>query len=63
MNSKDIQTLCSNFGRNRGKRELIQKYKEMYAQGFLNVKGMELILEGRYDSNPAFVEILGMINE
>jgi hypothetical protein len=63
MNPKDIQTLCNNFGRNRVKRELIQKYKEMYAQGFLNVKGMELILEGRYDRNPAFIEILGMIND
>lgn len=63
MNPNDIQTLCSNFGRNRVKRELIQKYKEMYAQGFLNVKGMELILEGRYDRNPAFIEILGMIND
>jgi len=63
MNPKDIQTLCNNFGRNRVKRELIQKYKEMYAQGFLNVKGMEIILEGRYDRNQAFREILGMIND
>ena len=63
MSPKDIQTLCSNFGRNRVKRELIQKYKEMYAQGFLNVKGMEIRLEGRYDRNPAFIEILGMIND
>jgi hypothetical protein len=45
------------------KRELILKYKEMYAQGFLNVKGMEITLEGRYDRNPAFIEILGMIND
>jgi hypothetical protein len=63
MNSNDIQTLCRNFGRNRVKRELIQKYKEMYAKGILNVKGMEVILEGRYDRNPAFIEILGMIND
>jgi len=63
MNPSDIQTLCNNFGRNRVKRELIQKYKEMYDQGFLNVKGMEIVLEGRYDRNPAFKEILGMIND
>jgi hypothetical protein len=63
MNPQDIQTLCLNFGRNRVKRELILKYKEMYAQGFLNVKGMEIALEGRFDRNPAFIEILGMIND
>jgi len=63
INPQDIQTLCLNFGRNRVKRELILKYKEMYAQGFLNVKGMEITLEGRYDRNPAFIEILGLIND
>lgn len=63
MNPVDIKTLCQNFGRNRVKRELIQKYKEMYAQGYINVKGMEIILEGRYDRNSAFREILGMIND
>jgi len=63
MNPDDIRTLCRNFGRNRVKRELIQKYKEMYAKGVLNIKGMELALEGRYDRNPAFIEILGMIND
>jgi len=63
MQSQDIRILCLNFGRNRVKRELILKYKEMYAQGFINVKGLEIALEGRYDRNPAFIEILGMIND
>ncbi len=63
MNPKDIQILCKNFGRNRVKRELIQKYKELYTQGYINIKGMEIPLEGRYDRNPAFREILGMIND
>ncbi len=63
MNPKDIKTLCKNFGRNRVKRELIQKYKEMYAQGFINVKGMKIALNGLYDRNPAYREILSMIND
>jgi len=63
MNPDDIKILCQNFGRNRVKKELIQKYKEMYKQGYINVKGMEIMLEGRYDRNPAFREILGMIND
>jgi hypothetical protein len=63
MDQQDIHTLCKNFGRNRVKKELIEKYKEMYAQGFVNVKGLKIVLEGRYDRNPAFREILGMIND
>jgi len=31
--------------------------------GFINVKGMEIALDGRYDRNPAFREQLGMIND
>jgi len=63
MNLQDIQTLCKNFGRNRVKKELIQKYKEMYDQGFINVKGMKIALDGRYDRNPAFRELMSMIND
>lgn len=59
MNPQDIQTLCKNFERNRVKRELIQKYKEMYDQGFIDVKA----LDGRYDRNPAFRELMSMIND
>lgn len=63
MELKDIQLLCKKFGRNRVKRELIEKYKEMYALGFINVKGMQIALDGRYDRNPAFREQMGMIND
>jgi len=63
MELKDIQILCKKFGRNRVKRELIEKYKEMYALGFTNVKGMQIALDGRYDRNPAFREQMGMIND
>jgi hypothetical protein len=61
MNPADIHTLCQNFGIGRVKSELIQKYKAMYLQGFINVKGLEIKLTGRYDRNPAFIEIMGMI--
>jgi hypothetical protein len=63
MNPKDIHTLCKNFGIGRVKSELIQKYKTMYAQGSINIKGLEVKLVGRYDRNPAFVEIMGMIDD
>ena len=63
MHFWDIKILCKNFGYNRVKRELILKYKELYAQSSINVKGMEIMLEGRYDRNTAFREIIGMVND
>jgi hypothetical protein len=45
------------------KSELIQKYKAMYSLGSVNIKGLEVKLEGRYDRNPAFVEIIKMIDD
>jgi hypothetical protein len=63
MYPKDIHTLCQNFGIGRVKSELIQKYKAMYALGSINIKGLEVKLEGRYDRNPAFIEIMGMIDD
>lgn len=63
MNPDDIHTLCKNYGRNRIKSELVQKYKEIYANGSINVKGLEIKLSGRYDRNPAFAELMDMIDD
>ena len=63
MNPTDIHTLCRNFGTGRVKSELIQKYKAMYAQGSVNIKGLDVALKGRYDRNPAFMELVRMIND
>lgn len=63
MNPVDIGTLCGNFGTGRVKSELIQKYKAMYKQGSINIKGLEVPLNGRYDRNPAFLELVRMIDD
>jgi len=63
MNPIDIRTLCQNFGRGRVKSELIQKYKALYAQGSVNIKGLDVPLKGRYDRNPAFLELMKMIDD
>lgn len=63
MNRVDICTLCQNFGRGRVKSELIQKYKALYAQGSVNIKGLDVPLKGRYDRNPAFLELMKMIDD
>ena len=63
MEPKDIQILCRKFGTNRVKSELIQKYKALYKQGYINVKGLEIPLNGRYDRNPAFRELMGIVSD
>jgi len=63
MEPKDIQTLCRKFGQNRVRAELIQKYKTLYNQGYTSVKGLDIPLNGRYDRNPAFKELMGMISD
>jgi len=63
MNTTDVLTLCQNFGTGRVKSELIQKYKAMYKQGSVNIKGLEVALMGRYDRNPAFIELVRMIDD
>ena len=63
MHAEDIKKLCQIFGRNRVKRELILKYKVLYKQGFIDVKGMKVPLHGRYDRNPIFKELVGVIDD
>ena len=63
MEQKDICLLCRKFGKNRVKAELIAVYKAFYKQGFIDVKGYRVPLEGRYDRNPLFKEILKMIHD
>ena len=63
MHPIDIHTLCQSFDTGRVKSELIQKYKTMYALGSVKIKGLEVKLKGRYDRNPVFIEIIGMIDD
>jgi hypothetical protein len=44
MNESDILQLCSDFGRNVVKSVLNDKYKKMYAKGYIATKGMDIPL-------------------
>jgi len=63
MDQNDIGILCRKFGKNRVKAELIATYKTLYKQGFIDVKGYRVTLEGRYDRDPVFKEILKIIHD
>ena len=42
---------------------LNDKYKKLYAQGYISTSGMDIPLIGKYNENPMFKEILGVIND
>ena len=63
MNADDIKKLCNQFGKNMVKAVLNDKYKKMYAIGYISTSGMDIPLSGKYNENPTFKQILGVIND
>ena len=63
MNDSDITTLCSQFGKNIVKSVLKDRYKKMYAQGYISTNGMDIPLSGKYDQNEMYKQVLGVIND
>lgn len=63
MDDIDICELCAMFGKQRVKMELVLMYKQMYKDGFINLNGLELKLNGRYDRNPTYKTLRGYIDD
>ena len=63
MNDDDICELCTMFGIQRVKKELILMYKGMYKDGFINLNGLELTLTGRYDRDASYKILRGFIDD
>ncbi len=63
MNAYDIKTLCSQFGKSIVKSVLKDRYKKMYAQGYISTSGMDIPLAGTYDQNQMYKQLLGVIND
>jgi len=61
MNEHDIKTLCSQFGKNLVKSVLRDKYKKMYAKGYISTSGMDIPLIGKYEQNEMYRQLLGVI--
>ena len=62
LNHNDIKTLCDKFSKNMVKAVLDDKYKSLYKKGFISTNGIDIQLEGKYNQNPIYKEVLGMIN-
>lgn len=63
MNENDIKTLCSQFGKNMVKSVLKDKYKKMFAKGFISTNGIDIHLSGKYEQNEMYKQLLGIIND
>ncbi|WP_419767625.1 helix-turn-helix domain-containing protein [Arcobacter sp.] len=63
INIHDIKELCNQFGKNMVKSVLSDKYKEMYKKGFISTSGMDIPLHGKYNENPTFKQLSGIIND
>ena len=63
LNSDDIKKLCERFGKNMVKSVLNDKYKTLYKQGFISTNGMDITLTGKYNQNPIYKQLSGIIND
>ena len=63
LNSDDIKKLCETFGKNMVKSVLNDKYKSIYKQGFISTNGMDIQLSGKYNQNPIYKQLSGIIND
>lgn len=63
MNQNDIKTLCNQFGKNMVKSVLKDKYRKMYAKGFISTNGIDIPLSGKFEQNDMYKQLLGIIND
>jgi len=63
MDKNNIKTLCYQFGKNLVKSVLKDKYKKMYAKGYISTSGMDIPLNGKYDQNEMYKQLMKIIND
>jgi len=63
MDENDIKSLCHEYGKNLVKSVLNDKYKKMYLKGFIPTSGMDIPLNGSYNQNAIYKQLLGIIND
>ena len=63
LQSNDIKNLCARFGKSMVKSVLNDKYKKMYAKGYLSTSGVDIPLQGTYNQNDMYKQLAAMIND
>lgn len=63
MNEDDIRILCKEFGKVIVESVLEDKYKKMYEKGYISTNGMDIPLNGKFNRNEMYKQLLGVIND
>jgi len=63
MNYGDVKTLCLKYGKTMVKSVLNDKYKKMYAKGYISTNGRDIPLLGSYNKNEPYKQLIGIIND
>lgn len=63
INKNDIKILCQQFGKTMVRSVLNDKYKKMYAKGYISTNGMDIPLYGKYNQNETYRELVGILND
>ncbi len=63
MNKNDIKMLCSQFGKTIVKSVLKDRYKKMYAKGYISTNGIDIPLSGKFEHNEIYKQLMGMIDD
>jgi hypothetical protein len=63
MNASDIKQICKDYGKSLVRYVLSDKYKKMYAKGYISTGGMDIQLTGSYNKNDMYKELSRIIND
>jgi hypothetical protein len=63
MDKNDITRLCDEFGKNMVRGVLNDKYKKMYEKGYIATSGIDIPLQGKYNQNEMYKQVLGLVND
>ena len=63
MDASDIKEICKEYGKSLVRYVLNDKYKKMYAKGYISTGGLDIQLSGSYNKSEMYKELSRIIND
>ena len=63
MDPSDIKQICKDYGKSLVRYVLNDKYKKMYAKGYISTGGIDIQLSGSYTKSEMYKELSRIIND
>jgi len=63
MDASDIKQICKDYGKVLVRNVLNDKYKKMYAKGYISTGGMDIALSGSFNKSEMYKELSRIIND